>query len=241
MTFPDSLLKIYNAFMDAVFPPRCIFCDRVTALENGICKDCLQKAKPIEEPVCLKCGMSKINCECKSKSRFYDGLCAPYEYDGVVKNGIHFFKFDGNRDNSRYYSRIMAQCIKKRFSDMDFDFVTSVPATGASVKKRGFDQSALLARGVAKELGLVYDCNVIKKIYETKSQHFLSNLLRRGNLTGAFDIVDKSKVKGRTVLLCDDVSTTGETLDECAKMLYLAGAEKIYCSVIALTQIKENP
>ena len=123
---------------------------------------------------------------------------------------------------------------------MDFDFVTSVPATPASVKKRGFDQSALLARGVAKELGLVYDCNVIKKIYETKSQHFLSNLLRRGNLTGAFDIVDKSKVKGRTVLLCDDVSTTGETLDECAKMLYLAGAEKIYCSVIALTQIKEN-
>ncbi|MBR4766291.1 MAG: ComF family protein [Clostridia bacterium] len=240
MKLSDFVSKIINGFLDAVFPPRCIFCDRVTALENGICSECSEKARKIEEPVCLKCGMSKKNCECKSRSRFFDGLCAPYEYEGVVKKGIHIFKFDGQRDNSRYYSHIMAQCVKNRFGDIYFDIVTSVPATVSSVKKRGFDQSSLLARGVAKELGLVYDCNVIKKIYETKSQHFLSILLRRGNLTGAFEVADKSKAEGKTVLLCDDVSTTGETLDECSKMLYLAGAEKIYCSVIALTQIKDK-
>ena len=239
MNYSELFSGIYRAFLDAVFPQRCIFCDRVTSLENGICKECRKKAAPIEEPVCLKCGMSKKNCECKSKSRFYDGLCAPYEYDGVVRKGIHIFKFDNRRDNYRFFSVLMAQCVRKRFGSVDFDIVISVPATEKSVKKRGYDQSALLARGVAKELGLLYDGNVIKKIYETKSQHFLSNLLRRGNLTGAFEVVDKSKVEGKTVLLCDDVSTTGETLDECSKMLYLAGAGKIYCSVIALTQMKE--
>ena len=240
MMFRDTVSKIRDAFLDAVFPPRCIFCDRVTALNNGICAECGKKAKVIEEPVCIKCGMNKKNCECRSKSRFYDGLCAPFEYEGVVRKGIHIFKFEGQRDNYRHFSHLMSQCIEKRFGSIDFDLVLSVPATEKSIKKRGYDQSALLADGVAKELGLVYDNNVIKKIYETKSQHFLSTILRRGNLTGAFDIVDKSKVEGKTVLLCDDVSTTGETLDECSKMLYLAGAEKIYCSVIALTQRKEQ-
>ena len=184
--------------------------------------------------------MNKKSCVCKTKSRFYDGLCAPFEYEGVVRRGVHIFKFNGQRDNYRYFSHLMAQNIKKRFDSVDFDLVLSVPATEKSISARGYDQSALLAGGVAKELGLVYDNNVIKKIYETESQHFLSTVLRKGNLTGAFDIVDKTKVAGRTVLLCDDVSTTGETLDECSKMLYLAGADKIYCSVIALTQIKEQ-
>lgn len=240
MTFLKFLSKTYNALLDAVFPPRCIFCDRVNPLNNGICSECISKAKTVEDPVCIKCGMNIKNCECKSKSRFYDGLCAPFEYEGVVRKGIHIFKFDGQRDNYRYFSYLMAQCIDKRFGSIDFDVVLSVPATEKSIAGRGYDQSSLLARGVAKELGLVYDCDVIKKIYETKSQHFLSNLLRRGNLTGAFEVVDKSKVERKTVLLCDDVSTTGETLDECSKMLYLAGAEKIFCSVIALTQIKEK-
>lgn len=240
MSFSDFALSARDAFLDAVFPPRCVFCDKVAPLKNGICAQCETKAKRIEEPVCLKCGMSKKNCECKTKSRFYDGLCAPYEYEGAVRKGIHIFKFNSVRESAKPFSCMMARCVKKSFDKVSFDIVINVPASAASVKKRGFDQSALLARGVAKELGLVYDGTVIKKIYETKSQHLLSNLLRRGNLTGAFEVADKSKVEGKTVLLCDDVATTGETLDECAKMLYLAGADKIYCSVIALTQIKEK-
>ena len=78
------------------------------------------------------------------------------------------------------------------------------------------------------------------KIYETDKQHGLKHYLRKGNLTGVFDVKNPDDVAGKTILLCDDISTTGETLNECAKMLWLYGAKEIYCISVALTKAKKH-
>ncbi|MBQ4243992.1 MAG: ComF family protein [Clostridia bacterium] len=231
---------LLNGILNAFFPPRCVFCDKVDYLYDGVCKECLEKVEKIEEPVCLKCGMNKKECRCKSETHYFDGICAPYSYEGVVRRGIHLYKFDKNRINAEPLARMIAACVRERFPDVRFDMAVSVPVTKSRLKEEGFDHGALLAQAVANELNLLYDKTVLKKIYETKSQHLLNRVLRRGNLAGVFEVTDSAKVEGRTVLICDDVSTTGETLDECSKMLYLAGAGMIYCCTLALTRFTEN-
>ena len=131
---------------------------------------------------------------------------------------------------------MIAESVKENYPGVNFDCVISVPMIKDDIKVRGYDQCAILSQGVAKHLGLVYDGTILEKIYKTKSQHSLKVIMRTGNLTGVFAVTDASKVEGKTLLLCDDVSTSGETLNECSKMLYLAGAKKIYCAVLALAK-----
>ena len=78
------------------------------------------------------------------------------------------------------------------------------------------------------------------KLYETRPQHGISYLFRKGNLTGVFDVGNPDAVRGKKILLCDDISTSGETFNECAKMLWLNGAEKVCCICLALTKSKKK-
>ena len=111
--------------------------------------------------------------------------------------------------------------------------------TSKSRKERGYNQCELLAENISKNLGIEFRKNVIQKVFETKKQHRITPALRRGNLVGAFDVASPSDVEGKIILLCDDICTTGETLNECSKMLWLYGAKEIYCVSLALTFSKK--
>ncbi len=112
--------------------------------------------------------------------------------------------------------------------------------TAKSKKKRGYNQCYYLAKGISENLGIEHKPDVLSKIYSTKIQHETRYYLRKGNLTGVFDVENPSDVKDKTVLICDDISTSGETLNECAKMLWLYGAKEIYCIALALTPYKKK-
>lgn len=157
-----------------------------------------------------------------------------------MRHGVHIFKFRNGFRNYEAYSYEMSQTLKERFAGIDFDFITEVPMTRKSRKKRGYNQCFYLAKGISEELGLEHKSEVISKIYETKKQHDVRYYLRKGNLVGAFDVPNPSDVKDKTILLCDDISTTGETLNECAKMLWLHGAKEVYCVALALTTYKKK-
>ena len=108
--------------------------------------------------------------------------------------------------------------------------------TKKSQKDRGYNQCELLAKGISENTGINYKNGVLVKLYETDKQHGLKLFMRKGNLSGVFDVKNPSEVEGKTVLICDDISTTGETLNECAKMLWLYGAAEIYGISLALTK-----
>lgn len=229
-----------KSFIYSLLPRRCAYCGKVVAPDRLMCYDCEKTLPRAEGNVCLVCGREREFCSCKGYEKYFTSVVAPFYFEGNVRKGIHAFKFRKNPDNAEAYCAEMAETVRQRLADVKFDCITEVPMTKKSIKARGYNQCALLAKGISELSGIEYKPGLLVKIYETKSQHGLSFYLRRGNLTGVFDVVDPSLVKDKTILLCDDVSTSGETLNECSKMLWLYGAKNVYCIACALTKSNNN-
>lgn len=239
----NNLKNILKPILSALFPQRCAYCLEIVSSNRLMCEECEKTLPRISGTICPKCAREKDFCSCRGAEAYYTAIAAPFYYKANVRKGIHAFKFRNYLQNADAYASEMSKTVSERFPKVEFDFVTEVPMTAKSIKKRGYNQEALLAQRIGKNLSIPYRPNVLKKLYETEKQHNLSFYLRRGNLTGTFDVCEPLSVKDKTVLLVDDISTSGETLNECAKMLWLYEAKEIYCVTVALTvydKTKEN-
>lgn len=228
-------MKFLKALSKALFPQRCAYCGRVTAAETLVCDNCKDALPRIKGKVCASCGREDKFCSCKGE-KYFVSQAAPFYYEGAVRRGLHIFKFRRGLQNAEAFCAEMEATVRSRYKNISFDCVVSVPMTAKSVRQRGYNQVEILSEGLAKLLGIPYRKDVLVKLYETEKQHGISYLLRKGNLTGVFDVACEEAVGGKTVLLCDDISTSGETLNECAKMLWLGGAKDVYCISVALTK-----
>ena len=132
----------------------------------------------------------------------------------------------------------MAECVAFEFGDVKFDVITCVPQTKKKRRKRGYNQSALLAKQISHELSVPFNELLLFKTRETADQHDLRGKDRLKNLKNAFAAENEDAVKDKTILLCDDIKTTGATLNECRKTLLKAGAKAVCCATIAVTPEK---
>lgn len=224
------------------FPNRCIFCGSLMPPnEESLCDECRETLPWIQGKICLRCGAAKNDCKCGGRQGgFYDGLAAVFYYDDTVRECIHRFKFNSDRFASVELAELMSQTCAERYSDIKFDYVAYVPMERKRQRRRGYNQSRLLAQYISANLNLPFGDKLIEKVYHTEIQHKQSEIERRGNLLGAFDINPKYDVTGKTVLLVDDVKTSGATVNECGKMLYLRGAKAVFCLTTALVNSKMN-
>ncbi|MBQ8015235.1 MAG: ComF family protein [Clostridia bacterium] len=227
--------KLFKSLVVALFPQRCAYCGKVISSNRIMCCNCEANLPRISGVKCRKCGREKDKCSCKGAEKYFDSLMAPFYFSGCVRKGIHAFKFRKSFRNYEAYAEEMAKTVGEEFGNVAFDFVTEVPMSRKSVRQRGYNQCFWLAKGVSEKLGIEHKPDVLVKLYETGKQHVLSFYLRKGNLTGVFGVSNPHEIEGKTILLCDDISTSGETLNECAKMLWLCGAKEIYCVAVALT------
>lgn len=218
-----------------IFTKRCPFCGQVILPYNECCKRCFEILPVIKNDVCVKCGLSFSECSCKRETREYDGICAPFYYRDMVSEAVQRFKFRGEKSIGEFFAKEMAQRIKLCFPDKTFHMIVPVPLYKKKLRERGYNQSMVLAKDIGKILKIPV-CNVISKDFDTQAQHFTHASKREGNVAGVFSIIDPELVRGKTVLLCDDIKTTGHTLNECTKMLKLWGAEKVYCVCTCITQ-----
>ncbi len=220
----------------SLFPRHCACCDKLIAGDRFFCDECLEKLPRIEGVICPSCGRGKKECACGHKANYYNSIASPFYFEGELRKGIHRFKFRSAVSNSKAYAAEMAKTIGERFEGVQFDYITEVPIGRNSLRERGFNQCALLAKEISQITGIPYRPGILKKIYETEKQHGLNYYLRRGNLTGIYDSDYPGEIKDKVILLCDDVSTSGETFNECSKMLWLYGAKEIHCICAALTK-----
>lgn len=227
---------IYKLPVISLLPKRCAYCGKVVTADVLMCTECKGKVSKIEGEICKYCGREKKSCSCKKSANYYSAIAAPFYFEGVVRKGMHAFKFRKSPQNAESYADEMAKTINSRFGNVSFDYITEVPMTQNQIRKRGYNQCSLLSKEISDKMGIEYRAGVLKKLYETGNQHGLSYYLRKGNLTGVFDVLNPDEVKDKTILLCDDISTSGETLNECAKMLWLYGAKEVYCIAAALTK-----
>lgn len=222
------------------FPNRCIFCGSLLpANEKSLCDECRENLPWIKGDICFRCGAAKSDCCCKGRlGGFYDGLSSVFYYNENVKECIHRFKFNSDKYASIELARLMSDACAERYADIKFDYVAYVPMERKRQRRRGYNQSRLLAQYISVNRSIPFGDKLIEKIYFTEIQHQQNEIERKGNLLGAFDINPKYDVTDKIILLVDDVKTSGATINECGKMLYLRGAKQVFCLTTALVNSK---
>lgn len=236
MSAPESLDRL----LCILFPRRCAYCGEVILPKAHVCDACLENLPRILPPICPFCAYQKEDCRCKQKKREYDGVCAPFYYEDAIVKAVHRLKFENKDFTADTFALDMAAVVRREYADITFDAVTYVPFTRKQMRRRAFNPAEVLAEKLAEELDLPKR-TLLLKLYETRTQHFLKSSERAGNVLGAFAAAENADLEGKTLLLADDIKTTGATLSECAKMLKLAGAKAVFCCTFAATRLqKEN-
>ncbi len=216
------------------------------------CDKCMNEAGlvPFEPPFCIRCGtrlktrgITNHLCEeCDKKEAVVVGrVRACGMYQGILRESIHLLKYNGKIQLSRPLGIILFSAFRKYFSRDHIDLIIPVPLHRAKLTKRGFNQSFLIvkdfkkfwkiAEGVTPEWRIDY--NVLARTKNTKSQTGYDKKKRKDNIKNAFKVTHPNKVKGRHVLLIDDVYTTGATAGAAASVLLNASALSVDVLVIA--------
>lgn len=189
------------------------------------CKHCGEPLTNEKAALCVSCAASRT---------YTARITSAFLYQDEVKNVILVFKKEENAGYAKELAAYTAAMVKNDLGGVSFDFVISVPprlGKGAD----GYDQAAFLAKAVAKRLDIPYLKNAMRQTREVKKQSSLSREERRLNLFDVFEVVSPDKVRNKTLLLVDDVSTTGTTLEECAKELKRVGVYRVYGATVAKT------
>ena len=214
-------MKLLDDLLDLLFPPKCPFCQSI--LETPA------------DPVCPACQKSLpwlVGRAGERKVDFTQGCCSPLAYRGAVREAIHRYKFSGVRAYARPFGLLMAQCVQDR-PEMAADLVTWAPLSRKRRRERGYDQGELLARAMAKRLGLPAVPTLVKARHTRPQSGLDSAEARRANALGAYALLPGVDVAGKRVLLADDVVTSGATLSECARTLLESGAAEVWCVTLA--------
>ena len=229
------LSAIFCFFLDVFFPKRCVECGEPAVL--FVCPNCVENIEGLKTPLCPTCGkisqFSKYCSSCKLKEKpFLAGLITAARYEmGPIKEMVHHLKYSGITALAEPLSELIVKRLERDMPKGDL-VVVPVPLHRKREFSRGFNQSELIARYMSERLNIPGGL-ALKRVKNTPSQVTLSGNLRRINLTGAFVCEDAELVQNKTVLLIDDVSTTGTTLNECAKILRENGAKQVFGVVVA--------
>ncbi len=231
-----SAADLGRAALDLLFPRWCIGCGREG---EYICGACRRTLKAITPPVCPRCGRPRSveiaggGCPgCVSWQGDIDCIRAPFLFDGVIRDAIHEFKYNNLRALAPSLARLMYDYLLG--SPLPGDCLVPVPVHPKRLRERGYNQSALLARELAGLSGMavVAGC-LVRRSYLSPQARSASLTERRNNVSNAFTCRD-GRLRGKKVILIDDVSTSGATLNACAAALKAAGAAAVRGLVVAL-------
>lgn len=236
--------KLGNEILDLIFPTntKCIFCkDEIIDFDKTpYCEKCAKEAfnKGTKCSICdTQIKEGNVICDhCKSHRRNFIKCYCPLNYQADVRKSILSFKDSNAKYLAKSYAKIIFDYIKG--DNITFDYITYVPSHKKKVKRRGYNPSQVLA----EELSILFNKPCIEsllKITETQQQKNLSFNERAKNLENSMIVTNAKIIKGKTILLVDDVVTTCATIDQCAKLLSHF-TSKIYASAIARNHLKAN-
>jgi len=240
-------VNILRNFIDIVYPPRCHVCSDFLGNDDSenqpifFCRACFADFRQISSPLCPICCTPFITdtqedhtCEdCLRKKPFFEAIYARYIYRGAIMEAIHQFKYGEKNFLSDSLGPLLSQFAEGLVEKSDNLLTMPVPLHPKRLRERGFNQSLLLARHVAEHLDTELDFLSLRRVRYTLPQTGLGKEERRKNVRAAFRVENPDAVKGMTILLVDDVATTGNTLNECARILTRSGCENVLCLVLA--------
>jgi ComF family protein len=244
-------MSLFQALLDLIYPPRCAVCNSFLSEEDvqdnelagSICRICFADFRRIVPPLCPVCGRSfapdtgeSHMCEnCIRKRPPYTAAGAPYKYEGAIMRAIHLFKYAGKSYLADLLGPLLAHFAAGWLQEEGNTLALPVPLHPKRLRERGFNQSLLLARHVAGRLNIHLNDLCLRRVKNTLPQTGLGKDRRRTNVRNAFEVSSRHAVKKKTVLLIDDVATTGSTMTECTRTLLKAGCKRVFCLVLART------
>jgi ComF family protein len=213
------------------------------SLASCLCPDCLAELSTVESPLCICCGQPFNS---RHDRDHYCGTClsfgqefgiarAPLVYDRIVTALIHCFKYKGKIQLARPLGELLLMTFVHFWDINDINMILPVPLHPSRLRQRGFNQASLLIRNwqqIAQRH--FYDLSHIRleddlliRTTQTEPQSVLGRAQRRQNIKNAFDLNGAMKIKGESILLIDDVYTTGATVNECVRLLLSSGAQHV--------------
>lgn len=238
-----------RSIFSVLFPSDCRLCgiplDNIS--RTPVCEECLTAIQPLRTPQCLICSDRLASAQllrgdgycanCREQRPEFERAVAYGEYREELRGLIHLLKYEGVTPAQAPLGRMLAESIARLvpcWGDKK-PLLVAVPLHDRRRRARGFNQAELIARSARKHVPqeLEFASRVLVRRRETISQVGLSREERIANVKGAFGVVDARRVLGRTIIIVDDVMTTGTTLSECARVLKQAGADKVWAATVA--------
>lgn len=205
--------SLWNSLKDLIWPRRCILCHKPVGPEaDRVCASC---AAALPEPI-----------SGARRGTHYGRWAAALWYEGPVRESFLRFKFGGCRFYAEYYGPWLANAVKKQLGE-GFDVMTYVPISRLRRRRRGYDQTLLLAEAAGRELNMTPVCTLKKRSLVKPQSRTIGPEERQKNIRGAFRVTEPGFVRGKRVLLIDDVLTTGATVSEASRVLLEAGAKRV--------------
>lgn len=215
-------MKPLDRVLDLLYPPRCTFCRRLLHdgdIESGVCREC-RKILPYVPYGSQRRDVRNVE------------LCvAPMYYEGSVRDSLLRYKFNGLTAYGRIYADFIAKSIDE--NQISCDIITWVPLSRRRLRKRGYDQARIIAEQLSAELGLPCVKLLDKNVDNPPQSGTGDAQARRANAAGVYSFRGAERISGLSVLLIDDIVTTGSTLAECAKVLRAAGCSAVYAAAAA--------
>ncbi len=229
-------MNILQTFIGLFFPKTCLSCDeRLLENEQFICSNCNNSLKFLEN-ICIICGALKTTSECKvcrTNEFQFDKARSVFMFNKVVQNMIHEFKYNEMTQIAKFMG-MKAQEYIERFQPFDhIDYIVPVPLHKVKKRSRGFNQAEYLTQEISKNMNWKHLPKLIKRKKFTETQTKLNKDQRKKNVSFAFAINTKYDIKGKNILLVDDVFTTGATANSITIALKEKQVNKVYVLTIA--------
>lgn len=221
--------KLATFIIDLLFPNRCPICREFINWNEFICGKCGSKLRPFPDDICPKCG--KNFCMCKEIK--YDKAFVCFYYENSAKAGIFSLK-DGHKEFGYYTGNLLGQKISE---SIKADCIVPVPMSKKSYRNRRYNQAEVIAKQIADINNIPLYNNFIFK-NESATQHNLSKAERIKNVSAYYS--GNLKLDNMKIILCDDIITTGSTMNRCAAILKEMGAAEVYAAAAATTKLKRN-
>ena len=236
--------RVLSKLLDILYPRVCPLCGGMSdRAERHICWGCFSSLPlhTAETPHCVRCGKvpdgdvaADFLCDaCRLETPAFDLARTALPFHSAARDLIHLLKYKGGIWIAEDLADILEGCVRAHFDADAIDLVLPVPLSPAKFRKREYNQSALLAKSLAKRIGAPCLPRLLERVRNTPTQTHLTVSGRKNNVKGAFRIPDLSAILARTILVIDDVMTTGATLGEVAGTLKAAGAWRVWALAVA--------
>ena len=225
-----------EAAIDLIFPRRCVLIpfDR---RKEGVCDGCRPKIRYIREPFCMRCGrqlgreQGEYCRDCAWREHAFRQNVTLFDY-GSMADSLFRFKYRGRQEYAAFYGKELYRSYQEWLAVRKPDALVPVPCHSSRRRRRGYNQSELLAESLSAASGIPVRKDLIRRAHKTGQQKNLTLWERQNNLKKAFKIC-QNDVKLSTIVIIDDIYTTGSTMDAMAEEFHRSGVRNIYGMVLA--------